>query len=176
MINRFISTIGLISLTSVAGMLATTTTVNAQTVDSGEVEMTATVGSFCLFEGEFDGNLGVAEGDLTTLSSALEANGITAEDGAAGTIEVTCNNASSTINIDSVSESIPSGIASVGYTATVSGTSLASDIESADGAAGTAVAIGSTDTETLTVNLDAEYDSNVIPGTYTYTVNLVANP
>ncbi|MEM7589940.1 MAG: hypothetical protein AAF383_00185 [Cyanobacteria bacterium P01_A01_bin.83] len=174
--NRFISTISLISLTSVAGILAATAGVNAQTVDSGEVQMTATVGDVCLFTDPLDGTLGIDPDDLTTLSSSLNANGITTAtgDGAAGSIDVTCNNATSTISISSVTQAIPSGITSDSYTATVSG--LGSDIVSTDGAAATPVAIGSTATQTLDVDLEAVYGTNVIPGDYTYTVNLVANP
>ena len=163
-----------LSLGTIAATFATASTVKAQTVNSGQVEMTATVGSYCLFEDELDGTLGVDSGDLATLDSALSGNNIIALDGAAGTIDVTCNDASSTINISTVTETSPAGATVDTYTTTVSG--LTSNIVSVDGAPGTAVAVGSINTETLSVNLTATYNDNLMAGDYTFTVNLEATP
>lgn len=172
--NKFIFRISLISLGTVASLLSLSLQVNAQSNNSGQVEMTATVGGLCVFENELDGTLGVSPNDLATLDSAETANGITALDGASGSIDVTCNDATTTINIDTVTEANTAGATVNNYTATVSG--LANDIVSTDGAAGTPVAIGSTNTETLIVDLTATYTDNLAAGDYTYTINLVANP
>ena len=101
--------------------------------------MTATIGSFCLFENEIDGTLGVPLSDPSTLDSNEAANNVTALDGAAGSIDVTCNDANTNINISSVTESNTAGGTVNTYTTTVSG--LATDITSVDGAAGTAVPV-----------------------------------
>ena len=175
--NQLISRLSLISLSTTLGLLTITSftsPANAQTVNSGQVEMTATINGFCLFENELDGTLGVSPSDLTTLNSSETANSITALDGASGSIDVTCNDATTTINIDTVTESNTAGATVNTFTTTVSG--LASDIVSTDGAPGTPVAVGSTNTETLNVDLTATYNDNLSAGDYTYTVNLVANP
>ena len=172
--NRFIFSIGLLSFGTVIITLPFASQVNAQSVNSGQVEMTATVGGFCLFENEIDGTLGVPAANRDTLDSGALANNMTALDGAAGSIDVTCNDAASTINIDTVTEANTAGATVSTFTTTVSG--LANDITSVDGAAGTPVAVGSTNTETLEVDLTAIYNDNLTPGDYTFTVNLVANP
>ena len=172
--KKFIFTTSSFSLSIIASMLVLTPQVNAQTANSGQVEMTATVGGLCLFENELDGTLGVSLDDLTTLDSAETANGITALDGASGSIDVTCNDATTTINIDTVTESNTAGATVSTFTTTVSG--LATDIVSTDGAPGTPVPVGSTNTETLIVDLAGTYNENLSAGDYTYTVNLVANP
>lgn len=172
--NRFIYSVSLISISTIASLFSLASQVNAQTANSGEVEMTATVGALCTFENELDGTLGVSSDDLTTLDSSEAANGITALDGASGSIDVTCNDPSTTINIDTVAESNTAGASVNSFTTTVSG--LATDIVSTDGVAGTPVAVGSTNTETLIVDLTATYADSLAPGDYTYTVNLVANP
>ena len=82
--------------------------------------------------------------------------------------------ATTSINIDTVTESNTAEATINTFTTTVSG--LASDIVSTDGAPGTPVAVGSTNTETLTVDLTGTYNDNLGAGDYTYTVNLVANP
>ena len=172
--NRFILTIGVAAVTTAASIATFAGRANAQTVNSGEVEMSATIGAFCIFDNEIDGTLGAPIDDLTKLDSTLPANGITALDGAEGTVEVTCNDANAQISIDTVTESNTAGVTVDTYTTVVSG--LATDMISTDGAASNAVAIGSTNTERLDVNLEATYASNLAAGEYTYTVNLVANP
>lgn len=177
MINKLISRLSLISFGTTLSLLAITSStspVNAQTNNAGQVEMTATIQGFCLFENELDGTLGVSPSDLATLDSSEAANSITALDGASGSIDVTCNNATTSINIDTVTESNTAGATVNTFTTTVSG--LASDIVSTDGAPGTPVAVGSTNTETLIVDLTGTYNDNLGPGDYIYTVNLVANP
>ena len=169
-----ILTVGLFSLTSLASLFSLSSQVNAQTVNSGEVEMAATIDTFCIFENELDGTLGVPADDLTTLDSTEAANGITALDGVSGSIDVTCNDPSSTINIDTVTEANTANMTVNTYNTNVSG--LASDITSVGQAPGTPVAVGSTNTETLLIDVAATYNSNLKPGDYTYTVNLVANP
>ena len=173
--NRFISAISIVSIATVAGLAVTPKTL-AQTVNSGEVEMTATINSFCLFENQLDGTLGVSLDDLSTLDSTESANGITTESGTSGSIDVTCNDSNATINIDSVTETNDAEVTVDTFTATVSGQSMENDIVSTDGASGTPVAINSTNTETLEVDLSATYGENLEAGNYTYTVNLVANP
>ena len=172
--NRLIFTVSLVSIGTITTFLNSASQVNAQSLNSGEVEMTATVENFCIFENELDGTLGVSPDDLTTLDSAEAANNITALDGAPGSIDVTCNDPTSTINIDTVTETNTAGATWSTFTTTVSG--LANDITSTDGAPGTPVAVGSTNTETLEVDLAATYDENLSPGDYSFTVNLVANP
>lgn len=172
--NRFISIISIGSLASLASMTALMPQATAQTVNSGQVEITATVGAICIFENEIDGTLGVPSGQPDTLDSAAAANGITALDGAKGSIDVTCNDPASQISIDTVAENNTAGITVDTYTATVTG--LADPLTSVDGTASNAVAVGSTNTETLEVDLTATYNSNLSAGDYTYTVNLIANP
>ena len=173
--NRFISTISIVSIATVAGLAVAPKTL-AQTVNSGEVQMTATINSFCLFENQMNGTLGVSPGNLRILDSTEGANGITTEPGTFGSIDVTCNDSNMTINIDSVTETNTANATVQSYTATVSGESMQESITSENGGAGTAVAIGSTQTETLEVDLSATYRDNLTAGDYTYTVNLVANP
>ena len=172
--NRFISILSLGSFATLASLIALIPQAIAQTVNSGEVEMTATIGTFCIFENEIDGTLGVPSGQPDTLDSTALANGITALDGAAGSIDVTCNDPTSQIGIDTVTENNTAEITVNTFTTTVTG--LANPLSSVDGAASNAVAVGSTNTETLLVNLAATYNSNLSAGDYTYTVNLVANP
>ena len=174
--NRSITTISILSLGTVACVMALSSQVNAQTTDSGEVQMTSTVDSFCTFDGVSNGTLGVSPSNLTTLSSAETANGITAADGAAGSIDVICNDAARTINISSVTNSNTATPVATVTTSTTTVSGLGTDIVSTDGAAGTPVAVGSTASQTLTVNLTATYDANLTPGDYTFTVNLVAAP
>ena len=173
--NRFISAISIIGIATVTSMTAgLPTSAIAQTLNSGEVEMTATVGTFCIFEHQLNGILGVPVNDLSQLSSTEEANGIASQDGTSGSIDVTCNDPSTRISISSVSETNTTGARLQEYETKVSG--LGMDLVSLDGAASNAVAVGSTNTETLTVDLDADYNNNLSAGDYTYTVNLVANP
>ncbi|MGL5875997.1 MAG: hypothetical protein ACRC2R_27170 [Xenococcaceae cyanobacterium] len=173
--NRFISTLAISSLTTVASIFSLSLSVSAApTVNNGQVQMKATIGNMCLFDNATDGQLGADPNNLDTLSSALPANGITLLPGSAGSIEVTCNNAASTINISSVTETNTASATIDTFTTTVTG--LGSPITSVDGAAGTAVAVNSTNTETLDVDLDATYQSNLTPGDYTFTVNIVATP
>ena len=177
MISKLFSRLSLISFGTTLTLLAITSStspVNAQTNNVGQVEMTATIQGFCVFENELDGTLGVSPSDLNTLDSSEAANSVTALDGASGSIDVTCNDATTSINIDTVTESNTAGATVNTFTTTVSG--LASDIVSTDGAPGTPVAVGSTNTETLTVDLTGTYNDNLGAGDYTYTVNLVANP
>ena len=92
--NQLISRLSLISFSTTLTLLTITnftSPANAQTANSGQVEMTATIDGFCLFENELDGTLGVSPSDLTTLDSSEAANSITALDGAAGSIDVTCS-------------------------------------------------------------------------------------
>ncbi len=171
---NFIYTFNTIGLTSIASLLAVAPGINAQTVNSGEVEMTATISAFCLFENEIDGTLGVSTDDLATLDSNEAANGITALDGAAGSIDVTCNDPTSMVNISTVTESNTAGATVDTFTTTVTG--LSAELVSTDEEAGTPVAVGSTNTETLLVDLSATYDDNLGAGDYTFTVNLEATP
>ena len=163
-----------LSLGTIAATFATASTIKAQTINSGQVEMTATVGSFCLFDNEIDGTLGVDSEDLATLDSRQAANNITALDGASGSIDVTCNDPNSTINISTVTETNTVGATVDTFTTTVSG--LANDIVSINGAPGTPVVVGSTNTETLEVDLTATYNDNLTAGDYTFVVNLEATP
>jgi hypothetical protein len=173
--NRFLSTLTLCSSTTVASILGLSLVASAApTTNNGQVLMKATIGNMCLFDNATDGQLGGDPNNLDKLDSTLPANGITLLPGSPGSIEVTCNNANSTINISSVTEINTASAIVDTYTTTVSG--LATDIVSTDGAAGTAVAVGSTNTETLDVDLDATYQSNLTPGNYTFTVNIVATP
>jgi hypothetical protein len=173
--NRFISTLTLCSFTTIASILGSSLApLSAQTVNLGDVEMKATINNVCLFDNSTDGQLGGDPANLDKLDSTLPANGITTLPGSPGSIEVTCNNATSTINISSVTHTQPAGMTIDTFTTTVSG--LATDITSVDGAQGTAVAIGSTTTETLDVDLEATYTANLAPGNYNFVVNIEATP
>ena len=172
--NRLIFTASLVGIATITTFFNFASQVNAESLNSGKVKMTATIEGFCIFENELDGTLGVSPDDLTTLDSAEAANNITALDGAPGSIDVTCNDPTYTINIDTVTETNTAGATLNSFTTTVSG--LGTDITSTDGAPGTPVAVGSTNTETLEVDLAATYDENLSPGDYSFTVNLVANP
>lgn len=172
--NRLFFTISLVGIGTVATLLNSASQINAQDLNAGEVEMTATIEGFCIFENQLDGTLGVSPDDLSTLDSTEGANNITASDGAAGSIDVTCNDPTYTINVDTVTETNTAGATINTFTTTVSG--LASDLTSTNGAAGTPVAVGSTNTETLEIYLAATYEDNLNPGDYSFIVNLVANP
>lgn len=174
--NRLVRFSTLFAICTLTGLSAMELKASAQTANSGEVDMTATVNSYCVFDNATNGTLGVDPSDLKTLNSTKVANDVTTADGAPGSIEVTCNDTDATINISSVTNSIkPTDmLAPTSSTTTVTG--LGSNITSTNGAAGTAVAVGSTVTKKLDVNLQATYGENFKAGDYTFTVNLVATP
>jgi hypothetical protein len=175
--NRFISTLTLCSSTAIVSILGLSLAASAApTVGQGEVQMSATIGNSCLFDNVTDGFLGAEPSALDTLKSSLPSNGITLVDGTSGSIEVTCNDAGSSINITSVTETNTASATLDTFTATVSGSGLSSDITSVDGALGTPVVIGSTNTETLDVDLDATYLANLAPGNYNFIVSIEATP
>ena len=128
----------------------------------------------CSFNNIVNGSLGVEVNNLKVLSSAANANSITAINGSPGSIDVTCTSATTSINISSVVRSNNAGISVSNFTTTVIG--LTSDIVSDNGGASMAVPIGTNSSQTLEVNILATYNSILKPGDYSYTVNLNATP
>ena len=128
----------------------------------------------CTFDNVISGNLAASLNELNTLDSEINDNSITRVNGNSGLINVTCTNSATNLNISSVSQSNNAAITLSTFTTIIRG--LSSNITSNDGGASVAVPVGTSEMQTLEIDITATYNEILKPGNYSFVVNLEAAP
>lgn len=129
----------------------------------------------CTFNPFLDGTLGVDPSELTVLSSSIVGNNsITATNPDSGSIDITCTDSSTQINISGVTQTNSAGMALSSSTTTVIGENI--QLTSNNGGASIPASIGTNTKQTLQVRLSATYTEILKPGNYNFIVNLEALP